>query len=158
MLQKETPTLKNGSLSGLSKIARSIPTKLEVMNNTAKLTLGLGVTGLESPFEASASLASPDFKPEVKAIVEKVGINFGVSVPLSGEKTSAGSFEFDPPLDDLPVDVDMKLEELGELEPIVKPLVINPVKKKIIEILKGEVKELIEKKVKEYIPGVNALT
>merc|ERR1719369_2618431 len=112
MLQKETPTLKNGSLSGLSKIARSIPTKLEVMNNTAKLTVGLGVTGLESPFEASASLASPDLKPE----------------------------------------------ELGELEPIVKPLVINPVRKKIIEILKGEVKELIEKKIQEYIPGVNALT
>jgi len=81
-----------------------------------------------------------------------------VEVPLSGEHTSAGSFDFDPPLDDLPVDVDMKLEELGELEPIVKPLVINPVKKKIIEILKGQLKELIDKKVKEYIPGINALT
>ena len=70
----------------------------------------------------------------------------------------SGSFEFDPPLDDLPVNVDMKLDELGELEPIVKPLVIDPVKKKIIEILKGQVKDLIDKKIQEYIPGVNALT
>jgi len=150
--------LKNGSLSGLSQLARSVPTKLEVANNVARLTVGLGVTNLQSPFEASASLASPDFKPEVKAIVEKVGINFGVEVPLSGEQTSAGSFEFDPPLDDLPVDVDMKLDELGELEPVVKPLVINPVKKKIIEILKGQVKELIDKKIQQFIPGINALT
>ena len=29
-------------------------------------------------------------KFQVKAIVEKVGINFGVEVPLSGEQTSAG--------------------------------------------------------------------
>jgi len=98
------------------------------------------------------------FSLQVKAIVEKVGINFRVEVPLSGEKTTAGSFEFDPPLDDLPVDVDMKLDELGELEPIIKPLVINPVKKKIIEILKGEVKELIDKKIQQFIPGVNSLT
>ena len=69
-----------------------------------------------------------------------------------------GSFEFDPPLDDLPVDVDMKLDELGELEPVVKPLVINPVKKKIIEILKGQVKDLIDKKIQQFIPGINALT
>ena len=52
----------------------------------------------------------------------------------------------------------MKLDELGDLEPVVKPLVINPIKKKIIEILKGEVKELIDKKIKEFIPGLKALT
>ena len=52
----------------------------------------------------------------------------------------------------------MKLDELGELEPVVKPLVINPVKKKIIEILKGQVKELIDKKIQQFIPGINALT
>jgi len=57
--------LKNGSLSGLSQIARSVPTKLEVADNVAKLTVGVGVKNLESPFDVSASLASPDFKPEV---------------------------------------------------------------------------------------------
>ena len=30
------------------------------------------------------------FLLKVKAIVEKVGINFGVEVPLSGEQTTAG--------------------------------------------------------------------
>ena len=69
-----------------------------------------------------------------------------------------GSFEFDPPLDELPVDVDVELAELGELEPVLKPLVINPVKKKIIEILKGQVKELIDKKIQQFIPGIHALT
>jgi hypothetical protein len=150
--------LRNGCLSGLSQLTRSGPTKLEVANNKAVLTVGLGLTNLESPFEASASLASPDFKPQVKAVVEKVGIHFGVEVPLSGEQTSAGSFEFDPPLDELTVDVDVELAELGELEPVLKPLVINPVKKKIIEILKGQVKELIDKKIQQFIPGIHALT
>lgn len=150
--------LKDGSLSGLSQLTRSVPTLLQVENGVAKILIGLGVTGLEAPFTTSASIASPDFHPEVKAIVEKIGIKFGVDVPLSGASSTTGLFEFDPPLDDLPVDVDIKLDELGELEQVVKPLVIQPVKKKLIEILKGELKEKITEKISKFIPGVSALT
>ena len=39
---------------------------IQVANNVVRLTVGLGVKNLESPFEASASIASPDFKPEVQ--------------------------------------------------------------------------------------------
>merc|ERR1719244_920103 len=147
--------LKNGSLSGLSKLARASPTILQVSEGVAKLSVGLAVSDLQAPFDVSASMASPDFKPEVKALVEKIGVKFGVEVPLSGDKSSAGRFEFDPPLDDLPVDVDIKLDELSELEEVVKPLVIQPVKQKIIEIMKVQLKEKINEKIQKYIPGVS---
>ena len=39
---------------------------------------------------------------QVKAMVEKVGILCSLTLPLQGSST-AGSVEFDPPLDDLPV-------------------------------------------------------
>ena len=52
----------------------------------------------------------------------------------------------------------MKLDELGDLEQIVKPYIIDPVKRKVGEILKKEVKELVEKILNKEIPGLNALT
>ena len=39
---------------------------------------------------------------KVKAIVEKVGINFGVEVPLSGEQTSAGKILYQVLLNTFP--------------------------------------------------------
>jgi len=71
---------------------------------------------------------------------------------------NTGFFDFDPPLEDLPVDVDVKLDELGDLEQIVKPYIIDPVKRKVGEILKKEVKELVEKMMNKEIPGLNVLT
>jgi len=150
--------LKKGLLRGLSNLLRMSPTKLEVAEGVATVGVALGVEGLEAPFEASASVASPDFKPEVKALVEKVGINFGVSVPLDGSSSTTGTFNFDPPLDDLPVDVDIKLGELSEIEEEVKALVIDPVRRKLIEILKGELREKLTEKINKFIPGVSALT
>jgi len=150
--------LKKGLLSGLSNILRTSPTKLEVENGVANVGISLGVQGIEAPFEASASVASPDFKPEVKALVEKLGINFGVSVPLDGSSSTTGTFNFEPPLDDLPVDVDIKLGELSEIEEEVKALVMDPVKRKLIEILKGQFREKITEKINKYIPGISALT
>lgn len=149
--------LNNGLLSGLSNLQRSEATSFSVEGGRARLEVGLGVNGLEAPFDASASIASPDFKPEVKAMVEKVGIKFNVEVPFTGE-TVAGNFDFSPPLDDLPVDVDIKLDELQELEEIVKPLVIAPVKEKICEILRGQMKDIIIELIKKNIPGISALT
>ena len=34
-------------------------------NKVVKLNVGLGVKNIESPFDVTASIASPDFKPEV---------------------------------------------------------------------------------------------
>jgi len=149
--------LKNGLLRGLSQLRRSLPTTFSVDRGSAKLGVGLGVDNLEAPFDASASIASDDFQPEVKAIVEKLGIKFDVEVPFTGE-TTTGDFSFEPALDDLPVDVDIKLGELQELADIVKPLVIAPIKEKIKEILKGRGKEIIMELVKKNIPGISSLT
>jgi len=52
----------------------------------------------------------------------------------------------------------VKLDELGDLERIVKPYIIEPVKRKLGEILKKEVKELVEKMMHKEIPGLDALT
>jgi len=150
--------LKNGILQGLSNILRTSPTKLEVANGVANVGVALGVQDIEAPFETSASIASPDFKPEVKALVKRVGINFGVQVPLDGSTSTTGTFNFDPPLEELPVDVDIKLDELGEIEEEVKSLIIDPVKRKLIEILRGELQEKLKEKVSKFIPGISALT
>ena len=66
-------------------------------------------------------------------------------------------FDFDPPLEDLSVDVDVNLYELGDLEPIVKPYIIDPVKRKVVEVLKSEVKELVQRIIKQDIPGLGSL-
>jgi len=149
--------LKNGLLRGLSQLQRSLPTTFSVDRGSARLGVGLGVSNLEAPFDASASIASSDFQPEVKAKVEQLGIRFDVEVPFNGE-TTTGDFSFYPSLDDLPVDVDINLGELQELADIVKPLVIGPVKEKIKEILKGRGKEIIMDLIKKNIPGISSLT
>ena len=66
-------------------------------------------------------------------------------------------FDFDPPLEDLSVDVDVNLYELGDLEPIVKPYIIDPVKRKVVEVLKSEVKELVQRIIEQDIPGLGSL-
>ena len=71
---------------------------------------------------------------------------------------SIGTFNFDPPVDDLPVHVDVKLGELGDLEPLVKDYIIEPVKRKLGEKLKTEFKQVVQKILKEQIPGLSALT
>merc|ERR1719411_937945 len=101
---------------------------------------------------------SEKFSPEVEALVEIIGIKCGLVIPNMSGANSDGFFDFDPPLEDLPVDVDVKLDELGDLEHIVKPYIIEPVKRKLGEILKKEVKELVEKMMHKEIPGLDALT
>lgn len=94
---------------------------------------------------------------QVRASVEKVGILCSLQIPLRGASTS-GSFQFDPPLDELPVDVDVKLHELGQLEPLVKSQVIDPVRNRLVSVLRTEVKEMIQEKLQAIIPGIRALT
>ena len=76
--------LKNGALKGLSALSRSMDTKLEVADGAVKITAGMNVTNLEAPFETSTSVPVADsFNPDVSALVEKVGIVFGIVIPFS---------------------------------------------------------------------------
>ena len=65
--------------------------------------------------------------------------------------------DFDPPIEELAVDVDVNLGELEGIEELVKPYIIDPVKRKLGEVLKVEVKELVERIMKEGIPGLRSL-
>ena len=65
--------------------------------------------------------------------------------------------DFDPPLEELAVDVDVNLGELESIEELVKPYIIDPVKRKLGEVLKAEIKELVERVTKEGIPGLKSL-
>ena len=65
--------------------------------------------------------------------------------------------DFDPPIDELAVDVDVNLGELGGIEELVKPYIIDPVKRKLGEVLKAEVKGLVQRIMKEGIPGLSSL-
>ena len=65
-------------------MSRSMDTKLEVTDGAVKITAGMNVTNLEAPFETSTSVPVADsFNPDVSALVEKVGIVFGIVIPFS---------------------------------------------------------------------------
>jgi len=75
--------LKNGLLSGLSNLSRTMPTKLEVKEGSVRITAGIGVGKLGAPFETSTSIPmSEKFSPEVEALVEKIGIKCGLVIPI----------------------------------------------------------------------------
>jgi len=151
--------LKNGRLTGLSNLARSMPTLLKYEDGVVKVSTSLGVTNLESPFDTSTSVeVTEKFQPEVAALVDKIGFECGVEIPIKSGSSLDGTFNFDPPVDDLPVHVDVKLGELGDLEPLVKDYIIEPVKRKLGEKLKTEFKQVVQKILKEQIPGLSALT
>ena len=65
--------------------------------------------------------------------------------------------DFDPPLEELAVDVDVNLGELESIEELVKPYIIDPVKRKLGEVLKAEIQELVQRVTKEGIPGLKSL-
>ena len=50
----------------------------------------------------------------------------------------------------------MKMDELGDLEQIIKPYIIDPVKRKIGETLKEEVGVLVRNMLMKDIPGLSA--
>jgi len=149
--------LRNGQLLGLATLARTLPTKVEVVDGSIKLSAGIGLTNLQSPFEPSLSVYQPSNNPEVSAMIEKVGILCSLTLPLQGAST-AGSVEFDPPLDDIPVEVDVKLHELAQLEPLVKSQVIDPVRNKLVSVLRSQVRDLVQEKLQSVIPGLGAFT
>ena len=66
-------------------------TKMEVENGAVKITAGMSVTNLETPFETSTSVPVADsFNPDVSAIVEKVGFVCGIVIPFSSGVSNDG--------------------------------------------------------------------
>jgi len=150
--------LKNGALKGLSALSRSMDTKLEVVDGAVKITAGMKVTKLEAPFDTSTSVPVADsFSPDISALVDTVGIVFGIVIPFSSGVSNDPFLDFDPPLEELAVDVDVNLGELESIEELVKPYIIDPVKRKLGEVLKAEIQELVQRVTKEGIPGLKSL-
>ena len=83
--------LKNGKLAGMANLARTIPTSLNYENGVVHVKTGLAVTSLEAPFETSTSVTiSDNFKPEVKAILEKIGFECGIEIPIKSGSSTDG--------------------------------------------------------------------
>ena len=64
---------------------------------------------------------------------------------------------FEPSIEDLAVHVDVNLGELEGIEELVKPYIIDPVKRKLGEVLRV-IKELVQRIMKDDIPGLGSLT
>ena len=65
-------------------MSRSMDTKLEVVDGAVKITAGMKVTKLEAPFDTSTSVPVADsFSPDISALVDTVGIVFGIVIPFS---------------------------------------------------------------------------
>ena len=85
--------LKNGRLSGLSCLERTVPSKFEIRSGLMELRAGFGVSNLSCPFQPSTSLEiSKNFNPEVAAVVEKVGLLFELKIPITGGESFVGEW------------------------------------------------------------------
>ena len=70
-------------------MSRSMDTKLEVVDGAVKITAGMKVTNLEAPFDTSTSVPMADsFSPDISALVDTVGIVFGIVIPFSSGVSS----------------------------------------------------------------------
>ena len=75
----------------MANLARTIPTSLNYENGVVHVKTGLAVTSLEAPFETSTSVTiSDNFKPEVKAILEKIGFECGIEIPIKSGSSTDG--------------------------------------------------------------------
>merc|ERR1711990_132630 len=138
-------TLAEGLLAGLSQISRRAPTTIKVEEGEAQLSASLSVPNLSCPFTVTDS--NPDVKiPKMEAGVNEIAVNFDLAIPLDRSTSSTKQVAFDPPLDQLPVEVDMDLGELGALEGIVRPLVVDPVRKRLVGALREEIVKIIREK------------
>jgi hypothetical protein len=138
-------TLAEGLLAGLSQIRRRAPTTIKVEEGEAQLFASLSVPNLSCPFTVTDS--NPDVKiPKMEASVNEISVNFDLAIPLDRSTSSTKQVAFDPPLDELPVEVDMDLGELGALEGIVRPLVVDPVRKRLVSALREEIVRIIREK------------
>jgi len=155
-------TLADGLLAGLSEISRRAPTTIKVQCNLrlmysssstcvkvedgqAQLAASLTVPNLSCPFTVTDS--DPDVKiPKMEASVNEIAVNFDLAIPLDRSTSSTKEVAFAPPLEQLPVEVDMDLGDLGALESFVRPLVVDPVRKRLVNALREEIVRIIREK------------
>lgn len=138
-------TLADGLLAGLSQIRRRAPTTIKVEDGQAQLAASLSVPNLSCPFTVTDT--NPDVKiPKMEASVNEIAVSFGLEIPLDRTASSTKEVAFDPPLEQLPVEVDMDLGDLGALEGIVRPLVVDPVRKRLVSALRDEIVKIIREK------------
>ena len=65
--------------------------------------------------------------------------------------------DFEPSIEDLGVDVDVNLGDLESIEELVKPYIIDPVKRKLGEVLRSQIKQIVQMVMKDNIPGLGSL-
>jgi len=147
-------TLQEGLMSGLAGLARSQPTEISVSDGVARLGTTLSVLGLQCPFTVINSNADIEI-PKMEAGVGEISVKLGVDIPLTGETSAAGNMDFTPILEELPVELDMDLGELGPLEKIIRPLVVDPVRKRLVTALRDEVTKILKEKFKKI--GLSSL-
>jgi len=138
-------TLADGLLAGLSEISRRAPTTIKVEDGQAQLVASLTVPNLSCPFTVTDS--DPDVKiPKMEASVNEIAVNFDLAIPFDRSTSSTKEVAFTPPLEQLPVEVDMDLGDLGALESFVRPLVVDPVRKRLVNALREEIVRIIREK------------
>lgn len=140
--------LSDGLLSGLSSLARHQATQITVTSGEARLAASLAFPALSCPFTVTNSNSEVEI-PQMEARVEQIVATFSLVIPLSRGGGSTRELTFLPPLEELPVMLDMDLGELGPLEDIIRPLIVEPVRQKLVAALREEVTRIVREKVQE---------
>ena len=85
----------------------------------------------------------------MEAKVNQIVMKLGLVLPLDRSSSVAKEVTFEPALEELPVEVDMELGELGPLEGVIRPLVVDPVRLHLATVLRKEVVRIIKDKAQE---------
>ena len=115
----------------------------QVKDGAARLAASLAISGLSCPFTVTNSNPEVDI-PRVRGVdahnvmesslcwqmearVTQIVATFSLEIPLSRGGGSTRELVFLPSLEELPVELDMDLGELGPLEDIIRPMIVDPV-------------------------------
>jgi len=145
--------LNEGTLQGLSNLARQAPVELKWEEGAVRLATKFGVENLTAPFQSEANMESMKINPDIKARVSNVALDLDVQLPVTGGKPESN---FD--MDVGPVDVDLDgLGPLGDLAGYAAPYIAEVVGKKLKEVLQTQVKEKLLEEVEKRLPGITSL-
>ena len=81
--------------------------------------------------------------------VNQIVMKLGLELPLDRSSSVAKEVTFEPTLEELPVEVDMELGDLGPLEGVIRPLVVDPLRLHLAGVLRKEVVRIIKEKAQE---------
>ena len=85
----------------------------------------------------------------MEAKVNQIVMKLGLELPLDRSSSVAKEVTFEPTLEELPVEVDMELGDLGPLEGVIRPLVVDPLRLHLAGVLRKEVVRIIKEKAQE---------